>query len=74
MPRLLLILAFVTVCLAQQNHGYYRFPAIHRNTIAFTSEGDLWETGIDGGLARRLTTHPGEESRPAFSPDGKTIA
>lgn len=74
MRPLLLLLAFVPLCSAQQNHGYYRFPAIHGNSIAFTSEGDIWQTGIDGGLARRLTTHPGEESRPAFSPDGKTIA
>jgi len=71
-----LVGSFVLVpfCTAQQNHGYYRFPAIHGNTIAFTSEGDLWECGIDGGAARRLTTHPGEETRAAFSPDGKTIA
>ena len=61
-------------CCAQQNRGYYRFPAISGNTIAFTSEGDLWEIGADGGIARRLTTHPGEETRAAFSPDGKTIA
>lgn len=59
---------------AQQNRGYYRFPAIYGNIVAFTSEGDLWECSIDGGVARRLTTHPGQETRPAFSPDGKTIA
>src|SRR5688500_9265321 len=33
-----------------------------------------WRIGIDGGVAQRLTTHPAEESRPAFSPDGKTLA
>jgi tricorn protease len=65
---------FVPACFAQQNRGYYRFPAISGNTIAFTSEGDLWEIGTDGGVARRLTTHPGEETRAAFSTDGKTIA
>ena len=66
--------ALVTVCSAQQNKGYYRFPAISGDTIVFTSEGDLWEATTQGGVARRLTTHPGEETRPAFSPDGKTIA
>ncbi len=70
----LCLLAAAACSLAQQNRGYYRFPAISGNTIAFTSEGDLWVTGIDGGMARRLTTHPGDETHAAFSPDGKTIA
>lgn len=54
--------------------GYYRFPAIHNDALVFTAEGDLWQVGLDGGVAQRLTTHPAEESRPAFSPDGRTIA
>src|ERR1039458_3053773 len=57
-----------------QNRGYYRFPAIHGDTIVFTSENDLWTVGTQGGVAHRLTSHPGEESHAAFSPDGKTIA
>ena len=56
------------------NRGYYRYPAVYGQTVVFTSEGDLWEVGIDGGMARRLTTAPGEETSPAFSPDGKTLA
>lgn len=58
----------------QNNRGWYRFPAIHDESVAFTAEGDLWEVGIEGGLARRLTTAPGEEKYAAFSPDGETIA
>jgi tricorn protease len=54
--------------------GYYRFPALHDDTIVFTAEGDLWRVAASGGVAQRLTTHPAEESRPALSPDGKTLA
>jgi len=73
--RLALALAtFAPLIFAQSNRGYYRFPTIHDDTIVFTSEGDLWTVGLQGGVARRLTTHPGEETHPAFSPDGKTIA
>jgi tricorn protease len=67
-------LAIPLFCSAQTNRGYYRFPAIHGDTIVFTSEGDLWEVPTDGGVARRLTTHLGEETNAAISPDGKTIA
>src|SRR6185312_3355064 len=54
--------------------GYYREPAIHGDTIVFVAEGDLWKVGVDGSQAVRLTSHPAEESNPAISPDGKTIA
>src|SRR5688572_20036890 len=53
--------------------GYYRLPALHGDTLIFTAEGDLWPTGIGGGVAQRLTNHPAEESRPALSADGKTL-
>ena len=71
---LVLSLTFLAAVSAQTNRGYYRFPAIHDNTIVFTAEGDLWTVGTEGGPARRLTTHPGDESHAAFSPDGKTVA
>lgn len=63
---------FSTVALADP--GYYRDPALHGETIVFTAEGDLWSVPIAGGLARRLTTHPAEESQAAFSPDGGMLA
>ncbi len=70
---LLLILAAAPAA-AQNTRGYYRFPAIHGDTIVFTSEGDLWTVATAGGVARRLTTHPSEEYGAVFSPDGKTLA
>jgi tricorn protease len=54
--------------------GYYRQPALHKDTLVFVSEGDLWKVSAKGGTATRLTTHHGEEGLPAISPDGKTIA
>jgi tricorn protease len=54
--------------------GYYRFPAIHGDTVIFTAEGDLWTVSAEGGLARRLTSDPGMEDYAAISPDGKTVA
>ncbi len=54
--------------------GYYRNPAVHGDTIVFTSEGDLWTVSVKGGAAQRLTTAPGMESMATISPDGKTVA
>jgi tricorn protease len=54
--------------------GYYRYPAIHGDTIIFTAEGDLWSVNAKGGAARRLTSNPGKEFQAAISPDGQTVA
>ncbi len=64
----------VSQVFAEPAKGYYRFPAIHGDTIVFAAEGDLWIVSIEGGVARRLTTHAGDESNPAISPDGETLA
>ncbi|MCZ6837029.1 MAG: protease, partial [Planctomycetota bacterium] len=60
--------------LAQSSRGYYRQPTGHGGTLVFASEGDLWVAPLEGGTARRLTTHHGEETGPAISPDGTTLA
>jgi tricorn protease len=79
-PLLLFIGSFfILTAMAAQTateapRGYFRFPAIHSDTIIFTAEGDLWSVGLAGGVARRLTSHPAEEDRPAISPDGQTVA
>ena len=59
---------------AQGAQGYYRYPTLHGETIVFCAEGDLWSVPVSGGLAHRLTSHPGEETHPKISPDGKTLA
>ena len=48
--------------------------AVSANHIAFAYVGDLWVADRDGDNVRRLTTAPGEETNPRFSPDGSLIA
>ncbi len=79
MRPLTLTFAFALIALpltAQQDGtlGYYRFPALHRDILVFAAEGDLWTVSPEGGVARRLTTHPAEEINPVISPDGMTLA
>jgi tricorn protease len=59
---------------ASDNAGWYRDPAVHADSVVFTAEGDLWQVSTQGGIARRLTTHPAEESQAALSPDGRMLA
>ena len=51
-----------------------RFPDVHGNKVVFSYAGDLWKVNAKGGIATRLTAHPGEERFAKFSPDGKWIA
>ncbi|MGE3310379.1 MAG: protease, partial [Limisphaerales bacterium] len=59
---------------SQEIRGYHRFPTLHGDNVVFTSEGDLWRVAAAGGVAQRLTTHPGTEAHASFSSDGSTIA
>ena len=54
--------------------GYYRTPALSGRTLVFSAEGDLWRVAAEGGLAQRITSHPGDETSPAVSPDGRLLA
>jgi len=71
---ILAILAAMPVQAQPPTQGFYRFPALHGDTVVFAAEGDLWSVPAQGGLARRLTTHPAEETDPAVSPDGSLLA
>ena len=54
--------------------GYYRFPTIFKNRIAFVSEDDLWQVDINNKTAYRVTSNLSPIHAPYFSPDGKFIA
>ncbi|WP_127024755.1 S41 family peptidase [Rheinheimera mangrovi] len=58
---------------AYTNAAYYRSPAVQQNQLVFTAEGDLWLSSINGSEAKRLTTHPAEETQALFTPDGKAV-
>ncbi len=55
-------------------NGYYRFPTISKDGIAFVSEDDIWTIPVGGGIARRLTANLGSMSSLYYSPDGTQIA
>ena len=69
-------LAIPVVAQAQdmQEGRLMRFPDIYKDKIVFSYAGDLWLVPTTGGVARRITTDPGLELFPKFSPDGSHIA
>jgi tricorn protease len=59
---------------AQIDARMLRYPAVSRDRIAFVYAGDVWTVPRSGGTAVRLTSSPGEELFPRFSPDGTRVA
>lgn len=55
---------------------YFTEPALapDRKEIAFVSGGDIWTVPAAGGTASLLVSHPANESRPLYSPDGRQLA
>lgn len=77
MPRFRLAALLAALCATSAwagSNGFYRQPAIQGDQIYLVAEGDLWRVGTQGGAAQRLTTHNGQETQPAVSPDGKWLA
>jgi len=62
-----IVLVFFVQASNASTKGYYRYPTLLGDTLVFAAEGDLWIVDSQGGAARRLTTHPGEETHPAIS-------
>jgi tricorn protease len=52
----------------------FQAPALSKTHIVFVFAGDLWSVPREGGAAARLTSGPGYESTPVFSPDGSLLA
>jgi tricorn protease len=77
-PRQLLfslaLLLVVSAAAAAQGTRLLRQPTVNRDSVAFEYGGDLWVVPRNGGQARRLTSTPGVEADPHFSPDGTQVA
>jgi tricorn protease len=58
----------------EPSHVLMRFPTLHGNTIVFAAHDNLWAVARGGGTAVRLTSEPGRDLMPRFSPDGRWIA
>lgn len=74
MRRISMLLVGLFSFFAHATEGYYRFPALHNDTVIFTAEGDLWKTTSNQPYAQRLTTNIAEETQAVISPDGNTVA
>lgn len=69
-----LSLVAAATLVADEGTTFFRNPALSATTIVFEYGGDLWTVPRSGGQAARLTTGPGEETNPVFSPDGSMVA
>jgi tricorn protease len=71
---LLFIFLLFQVSIASGQGRFMKDPDVNNGKIVFNYEGDLWLVSTNGGTAARLTTAPGNEYSPKFSPDGSLIA
>ena len=70
----LVMLAVVSAVANAEEARLLRFPATNGNEVVFTYAGDLYTVSVNGGEAKRLTSHVGYEMFARYSPDGKRIA
>ena len=67
---------FLFPALAQKSAPYFTEPSVspNRAEVAFVSGGDIWTAPLAGGEAHLLVSHPANETRPMYSPDGTRLA
>jgi tricorn protease len=75
-PIVVLLAAVLAMSPARAEVGFPRHPAPSPDgeQIAFSWQGDIWLVDADGGVARRLSAHPGYDRAPIWSPDGSLLA
>lgn len=73
--RRILVILLMTGCTgAFAQKRIYRYPDVSDTKIVFSFADNLWLVDKTGGQAVRLSSPPGPELFPRFSPDGNTIA
>ncbi len=71
---------YVLICVAapaawaQVDARMLQYPDVSQTQIVFSYAGDLWVVPKEGGTAMKLSSPPGQELYPHFSPDGSRIA
>jgi len=71
------VLTIITSSIAlAEPRPYFTEPSLSpdRKEIAFVSGGDIWTVPATGGVASLLVSHPANEARPLYSPDGRQLA
>lgn len=71
---MLLTTFIVTTAWSQEETRLLRFPTTNGEQIVFSYAFDLYTVPVSGGVARKMTSHTGDEMFPRFSPDGSQIA
>ena len=75
LPALFIIILFsCNNLLSQIDAGLFRYPDVSNTQIVFTYANDIWIMPKEGGTAIKLSSPPGVEIFPKFSPDGKSVA
>ncbi len=70
----LVVFSFIYSNVMADEARLLRFPALHGDQVVFTYAGELYTVERTGGVARKLTNHPGYKMFARFSPDGSQIA
>jgi tricorn protease len=70
----LIIFPYIYSSVIAEEARLLRFPAMHGDQVVFTYAGELYTVERSGGVARKLTGHPGYNMFARFSPDGSQIA
>ena len=74
MRLILALLATAAIGSAADEPLLLQKPTLNKTHIVFVYAGDLWSVPREGGDAIRLTSGAGDETDPAFSPDGTKVA